>query len=196
MNRSEYLRDSSVEAFIDWLRPHVRGDCLFQHKFTTLKPHLDWSCNSIWEAYENYWWPIPGRNTGSFEANQGELDRLAADVRRARDGDERRRRDRDYALGFHPCSSKRFRAAARSEWSNSCSHSGSLMMMASTVRANRWFMTSSVNVGDGFLGMDKSFRCGHRPVLGNHSQKYRTRLSQQHVQLRCELYAATVVLTF
>ena len=88
MNRSEYLRDSSVEAFIDWLRPHVRGDCLFQHTFTMLKPHLDWSCNSIWEAYENYWWPIPGRNTGSFEANQGELDRLAADVRRARDGDD------------------------------------------------------------------------------------------------------------
>ena len=88
MNRSEYLRDSSVEAFIDWLRPHVRGDCLFHHTFTMLKPHLDWSCNSIWEAYENYWWPIPGRNTGSFEANQGELDRLAADVRRARDGDD------------------------------------------------------------------------------------------------------------
>ena len=87
MNRSEYLRDSSVEAFIDWLRPHIRGDCRFQHKFTLLKPHRDWSCNSIWEAYENYWWPIPGRNTGSFEANQGELDRLAAAVRRARDGD-------------------------------------------------------------------------------------------------------------
>ena len=53
MNRSEYLRDSSVEAFIDWLCPHVRGDCLFQHKFTMFKPHRDWSCNSIWEAYEN-----------------------------------------------------------------------------------------------------------------------------------------------
>ena len=89
MNRSEYLRDSSVEAFIDWLRPHIRGDCRFQHKFTLLKPHRDWRCNSIWEAYENYWWPIPGRNTGSFEANQGELDRLAAAVRRARDGDNR-----------------------------------------------------------------------------------------------------------
>ena len=88
MKRSEYLRDSSVEAFIDWLRPHVRGDCLFQHKFTMLKPHRDWSCNSIWEAYKNYWWPISGQNTGSFEANQGELDRLAADVRRARDGDD------------------------------------------------------------------------------------------------------------
>ena len=88
MNRSQYLRDSSVEAFIDWLCPHVRGDCLFQHKFTMLKPHRDWSCDTIWEAYENYSWSIPGRNTGSFEANQGELDRLAADVRRARDGDD------------------------------------------------------------------------------------------------------------
>ena len=79
MNRREYLRDSSVEAFIDWLRPHVRGDCLFQHKFTMLKPHRDWSCNSIWEAYENYCWH------GSFKTNQEKLDRLAGDVRRARD---------------------------------------------------------------------------------------------------------------
>ena len=46
------------------------------------KPHRDWSCSSIWEAYENYWW------RGSFEANQANLDRLAADVRRARDGDD------------------------------------------------------------------------------------------------------------
>ena len=89
MNRSEYLRDASVQAFIDWMRPHVRGDCRFQHGFTMLKPHRAWSCKSIWEAYENYWWPLPGRNTGSFEANQGELDRLAADVRRACDGDDR-----------------------------------------------------------------------------------------------------------
>ena len=29
-----------------------------------LKPHRDWSCNSIWEAYENYWWPIPGGKEG------------------------------------------------------------------------------------------------------------------------------------
>ena len=55
-----------------------------------LKPHRDWSCDSIWEAYKKYWWPIPGRNTGSFEANQGELDRLAGKVRRARAGDDRK----------------------------------------------------------------------------------------------------------
>ena len=83
MNRNEYLRDSSVEAFIDWLRPHVRGDYPFQHEFTLRRPHCNWSCNSIWEAYENYWW------RGSFEANQEELDRLTADVRRARDRDDR-----------------------------------------------------------------------------------------------------------
>ena len=82
MNRNEYLRDSSVEAFIDWLRPHVRGDCPFQHAFTMRRPRRAWSCNSIWEAYENYWW------RDSFKANQEELDRLAADVRCARDGND------------------------------------------------------------------------------------------------------------
>ena len=89
MNRNKYLLDSSVEAFIDWLRPHVRGDCPFQHEYTMSRPRCDWSCNSIWEAYEKYWWPLPNdRRTGSFEANQGKLDRLAADVRRARDCDD------------------------------------------------------------------------------------------------------------
>ena len=82
MNCNEYLRDSSVEAFIDWLRPHVRGDCPFQHAFTMSRPRRAWSCNSIWEAYENYWW------RDSFKANQEELDRLAADVRCARDGND------------------------------------------------------------------------------------------------------------
>ena len=82
MNRNEYLRDSSVEAFIDWLRPHVLGDCPFQHAFTMRRPRRAWSCNSIWEAYENYWW------RGSFKANQEELDRLAADVRCALDGND------------------------------------------------------------------------------------------------------------
>ena len=48
-----------------------------------LKPHRDWSCTSLWEAYEKYWW------RGCFEDNQEELDRLRADVRRARDGDDR-----------------------------------------------------------------------------------------------------------
>ena len=88
MNRCEYLRDCSVKAFIDWLRPHVRGDCCFRHEFTMLRPHGDWSCGSIWEAYQNYRWPIPGRNTGSFDANQRELDRLAGKIRRARDDDD------------------------------------------------------------------------------------------------------------
>ena len=53
-----------------------------------LRPHGDWSCGSIWEAYQNYRWPIPGRNTGSFDANQRELDRLAGKIRRARDDDD------------------------------------------------------------------------------------------------------------
>ena len=46
------------------------------------RPRRAWSCNFIWEAYENYWW------RGSFKANQEELDRLAADVRCAVDGND------------------------------------------------------------------------------------------------------------
>ena len=84
MNRNEYLRESSVEAFIDWLRSHVRGDYPFQHAFTMRRPRRAWSCNSIWEAYGNYYW------RGSFKDNQKELDRLAVDVRRARDGDDQK----------------------------------------------------------------------------------------------------------
>ena len=82
MNRREYLRNPSVAAFVDWLRPHVRGDRPFQHQFMMLKPHRAWRCRSIWQAYENYWWH------GSFEVNQEKLDCLSADVRRARDGDD------------------------------------------------------------------------------------------------------------
>ena len=47
--------------------------------YTMLKPPCEWRCDSIWKAYENYWWH------GSFEANQKELDRLRDDVRCARD---------------------------------------------------------------------------------------------------------------
>lgn len=82
MNRKEYLLDPSVRAFINWLRPHVRGDCSFQHRFMMRRPHRDWRCDSIWEAHQNYWW------RGSFAANQEKLDRLAADIRRARKNDD------------------------------------------------------------------------------------------------------------
>ena len=82
MNRGDYLRDPSVAEFVEWLRPRVRGDSLFLHEFTMLKPYREWSCRSIWQAYENYWWH------GNFEANQKELECLARKIRRACDCDD------------------------------------------------------------------------------------------------------------
>ena len=48
------------------------------------RPRRAWSCNSIWEAYENYYW------RGSFKDNQKELDHLAVGVRRALDGGDQK----------------------------------------------------------------------------------------------------------
>ena len=80
MNRSEYLRDSSVEAFIEWLRPYIRGDRAFEHSFKMLKPKppRDWRCSSLWDAHERYEW-----NGMDFDVNQAELDCLAECIRRA-----------------------------------------------------------------------------------------------------------------
>lgn len=77
MNRSEYLRESSVEAFIDWLRLHVRGDWPFPHEYTMLKPHREWRCSSLWDAFGGYKW-----NGRDFDANQAELDCLAGRILR------------------------------------------------------------------------------------------------------------------
>ena len=84
MSRDEYIRHSCVRAFIDWLRPYVRGDCLFQHSFTMLRPYREWCCDSLWQAYERYEW-----NGVDIDVNRAELDCLAACVRRAVREDDR-----------------------------------------------------------------------------------------------------------
>lgn len=84
MRRDQYLRNPAVERFIGWLCLRVRGDKAFPHSYTMLKPARDWRCNSLWEAHERYEW-----NGLDFAANQAELDRLAACVRRAVREDDR-----------------------------------------------------------------------------------------------------------
>ena len=84
MKRDEYLHRPAVERFIGWLRQRVRGDMAFPHSYKMLKPVREWRCNSLWEAHERYEW-----NGGNFDANQAELDCLAACVRRAVKDDDR-----------------------------------------------------------------------------------------------------------
>ena len=84
MRRDKYLHSPTVERFIGWLRQRVRGDKTFPHSYKMLKPVRDWCCNSLWEAHERYEW-----NGLNFNANQAELDCLAACVRRAVKDDDR-----------------------------------------------------------------------------------------------------------
>ena len=78
MKRDDYLDHACVKSFIEWLRTYVRGDKAFPHAYTMRKPKCDWSCGSLWEAHERYVW-----NGGNFDANQAELECLAACLRRA-----------------------------------------------------------------------------------------------------------------
>ena len=84
MSRDEYLGRPCVRAFIDWLRPCVRGDRPFPHGFTMPKPHREWRCDSLWQAHERYAW-----NGSDFAVNQAELECLAACLRRAVEQDDR-----------------------------------------------------------------------------------------------------------
>lgn len=43
-----------------------------------LRPKCNWSCNSIWKAYENYMW-----DKGNFESNQVKLDSIQCNIRAA-----------------------------------------------------------------------------------------------------------------
>ena len=83
MKRHEYLHDSRVAKFIEWLGAYVRGDRSFEHSFRMLKPVRDWRCSSLWEAHKRYEW-----NGGNFDANQAGLERLAACLRRAVEQDD------------------------------------------------------------------------------------------------------------
>ena len=61
-----------MRAFIDWVRPYVRGECPFPHRFTMQKRRREWYCDSLWQAHERYEW-----NGSNFAVNQAELECLA-----------------------------------------------------------------------------------------------------------------------
>ena len=78
VKRDDYLDHECVRPFVEWLRQRVGDEEAFKHSYRMLKPACDWRCSSLWEAHTNYCWRGKG-----FEDNQGILDCLAEDVRRA-----------------------------------------------------------------------------------------------------------------
>ncbi len=68
MNREEYLNDSQVSDFIEWMRLRVSGEEAFSHSYRMRRSKKSWNCGSLWEAFEKY--EFRGRD---FETNEREL---------------------------------------------------------------------------------------------------------------------------
>lgn len=57
LSRAEYLNDSVVKDFIRWLEGLIDEPGLFKHQYYLVKAKRAWKCDSLYEAYERYWWP-------------------------------------------------------------------------------------------------------------------------------------------
>lgn len=64
MNKNEYINDTHVNRFINWIKPKLNNN--FRHEYLNSSSKRLWFCNSIYNACENYNW-----NENSFtETNQ------------------------------------------------------------------------------------------------------------------------------
>lgn len=56
MNKQNYLENTIIIDFIDWVKPKISGETSFHHKYLNSRSKSFWECNSIYNAYENYCW--------------------------------------------------------------------------------------------------------------------------------------------
>lgn len=57
MNRADYLSEQHVAGFLHWLTPRLAGAGALPHHWWS--PRFgDWSCESLFDAYERYSWPF------------------------------------------------------------------------------------------------------------------------------------------
>ena len=55
--RDEYLNIPAVIHFRDWLEDRLDAPEGFKHQYYLVKAGRNWQCRSLYEAYQNYWWP-------------------------------------------------------------------------------------------------------------------------------------------
>lgn len=58
MDKKTFLNTEPVQDFILWVQDKLDKPGSFTHSFNMKKPALNWSCNSIYSAFENYNWPF------------------------------------------------------------------------------------------------------------------------------------------
>ncbi|WP_260466467.1 hypothetical protein [Pseudomonas luteola] len=58
MNRCQYFDNLHVQQFTDWLGGQLDSD-LFQHTYRNRRSGKNWTCSSLYNAFETYYWPHP-----------------------------------------------------------------------------------------------------------------------------------------
>lgn len=56
INKFDFLISGQVKEFIIWIEKILDMPRSFYHHYTMKKPAVDWSCDSIYAAFENYKW--------------------------------------------------------------------------------------------------------------------------------------------
>ena len=93
MNRQTYLTLPHVPAFIRWLATELASTSGFEHQYVDRRSAMQWSCSSLYNAFEHYRWNHPGNarlgfNPGNCAASNGAvLAALRQDLSNAGDND-------------------------------------------------------------------------------------------------------------
>ncbi len=58
MNKEQYLSDDNVSDFISWLIDEIQKERNPYHSYFNRNRKEEWYCSSIFNAYENYYWPF------------------------------------------------------------------------------------------------------------------------------------------
>lgn len=84
--KQAYATLPHVSGFIDWLAAQLDSKTLFNHQYVERRSRKEWSCDSLFGAYESYSWSFPGNarlayNSGSCStSNAKALEALRQDL--------------------------------------------------------------------------------------------------------------------
>jgi hypothetical protein len=82
LSRAEYLNCNYVQQFSGWLAARLDQPGSLEHSYFLEDVDLNWSCDSLYDAYQKYWWPfkfecrVLGRQVSGSEGLSSSLDYL------------------------------------------------------------------------------------------------------------------------
>ncbi len=82
LSRAEYLSSQDVQQFSGWLAARLDQPDSLKHSYFLKSADSQWSCSSLYDAYQKYWWPFEfecpalGRKVSGSEGLSSSLDYL------------------------------------------------------------------------------------------------------------------------